>query len=117
MALVGMNMPFVGSGEFAREREWTCSKHDSPMYHECDCGHCHRQWDCRGCAKARWRDLTNPDGSPLMRELSVDEHYWGQHLAEMLKQEDEASRRFMDMMDRSAKGEGIKIVWNEDSLA
>lgn len=114
MALLGTNAPFVGSGEFVQEREWTCSKHDSPQYHECDCGHCSRQWDCRGCAKARWLDLTNPDGSPLMRELSVSEHYWRRQFVQIIEQEVEASRRFLGLLDRDRRGEPITIVWDED---
>lgn len=62
-----------GSGQFIREREWSCPKHEVPMRHECDCGHCKREWDCRSCARAEWVDLTNGDGTPKMRELSIIE--------------------------------------------
>lgn len=119
MALVGINRPFVGSGEFVQEREWTCSKHDSPITHECDCGYCHREWECRGCAKARWRDLTNPDGSPLMRELSVDEQFFRRSMVEFITQEAEASRRFLNLMERAGDPTKppVQIVWNEDEVA
>ena len=76
---MALSTPFIGSGRFVAEREWTCSKHEWPQSHECDCGNCTLEWECgecgecAECATAEWRDVLAPDGTPKMREVSVYE--------------------------------------------
>ena len=67
---MALSTPYVPTGEFVPERKWTCKKHSQPWYHECDCQHCERKWDCETCATSEWRDVLNRDGTPKMRELS-----------------------------------------------
>jgi uncharacterized Zn-finger protein len=42
-----------GSGEFVPEKKWSCSQHSHPQYHDCDCEHCDRYWECDECSTAQ----------------------------------------------------------------
>ena len=71
---MALSTPFVGSGEFVPEREWLCSQHDYPHYHECDCSSCTiGEWECAECSTSEWRGVFNDDGTPRMRELGAFE--------------------------------------------
>lgn len=106
-------LKFEGSGKFVQEREWTCPKHDWPMQHECDCSHCNRRWDCRSCARAKWVDLTNDDGTPKMRELSVWEVSFQSMWATQLAREN----LLLDaILNWDENVEMPRIVWMEDEV-
>lgn len=71
---MALSTPFVGSGEFVPEREWSCSQHDYPCYHECDCSACTLgEVECGECAVSEWRDVFNADGTRKMREIGAFE--------------------------------------------
>ena len=99
-----------GTGEFVHKNEWTCSKHERPMRHECDCSECDREWDCDECSTAKWTPAFNEDGSPLMYELSVVDKYFAQMLTEEVKR----SSLFLDMLKREDVAVA-KIEWAEDN--
>lgn len=101
---------FVGSGHFVQDREWTCPKHDWPMEHICDCDRCSRKWDCSSCARAKWRDLFNDDGTPMMRETGVWEHSHWLTVADDMRE----LNALLAMMMEKRPADEPKIVWMDD---
>lgn len=53
-------------------REWSCSLHNYPETHECDCDHCELPYyTCDQCAAAKWVNKLDADGNVVMREATT----------------------------------------------
>lgn len=74
---MALSTPFVGSGQFAPERVWSCPVHDDDTSYRGDDwdGGYEDPWEtagevCLDCVTGRWRDKKDAGGNVVMRELS-----------------------------------------------
>lgn len=108
---MALAMPWVGSGRFVPDRVWSCSRHDDPRYHECDCSHCPvGEWECDECADAAWVDQFNDDGSVKTRELHATEAWMLDEMTERIK----SNSALVAALTRMPLGNGNEFVWQED---
>jgi hypothetical protein len=82
---VALSMPFNGSGEFVPVRVWSCSKHDEPDEHYCDCEFCEVVL-CEECEAADWVDKLDENGEVVMRERDRTEAFLVQQLKNSFEQ-------------------------------
>lgn len=108
MALSYMNK-IPGIGEFVPVNRWTCSKHERPIEHTCDCEDCDKDWDCDECAASEWKPAFNPDGTPIMREVQHYESYFGDPL---VREQREMNVVLRDLL--FGEGKKAKIEWMEN---
>lgn len=112
---MALSVPFVGSGQFVAETEWSCPNHEFPEVHECDCQFC--DWEPPECCdEAEWVDKRDADGNVVTRELSV----WEASLRNLWIQDAAAresrAQAWMEVLEREPWGKPAVVSWVEDDL-